>query len=88
MNVTLPAALEEFIRRKVAAGDFSSVDEMVAEGLRVLQQQEEQWAAESRRKIDEGWDQAQAGQSRTIEEARTSLAERKAAWKKAQSERE
>jgi len=44
MNVKLPPALEEFIRQKIAAGEFSSVDEIVAEGLRILQRQEEQWS--------------------------------------------
>ena len=82
MNVTLPPALEDFIRRKVAAGDFRSVDEMVAEGLRVLQQQDDDWAADARRKIDVGWAQAQAGQVRTPDEVRSSLAARKEAWKK------
>lgn len=88
MNVTLPPALEDFIRRKVAAGDFRSVDEMVAEGLRVLQEQEDRWAADARRKIDEGWSQAQTGKVRTRDEARTSLAARKEAWKKKQFQAE
>jgi putative addiction module CopG family antidote len=80
MTVSLPTALEDFIRRKVAAGEFHSADEVVCEGLRLLQQQET-WRGEARRKIDAGWDQAKSGQLRTPEQAQASLAERKEAWK-------
>ncbi len=80
MNVTLAPAFEEFVRRKVEAGDFRSGDEVVSEGLRLLQQQDAQWAAEARAKIDEGWTQAKAGQLRSPEAVRENLALRKAAW--------
>ena len=81
MNVTLTPALEEFVRRKVESGDFRSPDEVVFEGLRLLQQQDEQWNAEARAKIDEGWNQARAGQLRSPEVIRENLAVRKEAWK-------
>lgn len=80
MNVNLPTTLEEFIRRKVAAGKFESADAVVCEGLRLLQQQEE-WKADARRKIDVGWEQAKSGQLRTPEEAQKNLAARKEVWK-------
>jgi antitoxin ParD1/3/4 len=81
MNVTLTPALEEFVRRKVESGDFRSPDEVVFEGLRLLQQQDEQWNAEARAKIDEGWNQAKAGQLRSPEAIRENLAVRKEAWR-------
>jgi len=81
MNVTLTPALAEFVRRKVESGDFRSPDEVVFEGLRLLQQQGEQWKAEARLKIDEGWNQAKAGQLRSSEAVRENLAVRKATWK-------
>ena len=80
MNVTLTPSLEEFVRRKVETGDYRSPDEVVFEGLRLLQQQE-QWKAEVRGKIDEGWDQAKAGKLRSPEAMREDLAVRKEAWK-------
>jgi len=81
MNVALTAALEDFVRRKVESGEFRSPDEVVFEGLRLLQQQDEQWKAEVRAKIDEGWDQAKAGKLRGPEATREELAVRKEAWK-------
>ena len=80
MNVSLPTTLEDFVRRKVAAGEFQSADDVVCEALRLLQDQEA-WRADARRKIDEGWDEAKAGQLRTPEQVRTSLAARKEDWK-------
>jgi putative addiction module CopG family antidote len=64
MNVSLPVPLEDFVRRKVAAGDFQSADEVVCEGLRLLQQQET-WKTVARHKIDLGWEQAKSGRLRT-----------------------
>ena len=80
MTVSLPALLEEFVRRKVVTGEFHSADEVVCEGLRLLQKQEA-WKGEARQKIDVGWEQARSGQLRTPEQSREILAERKAAWK-------
>ena len=79
MNVSLPPPLEEFVRRKVAKGEFESSDAVVCQGLRLLQLQEP-WKAEARRKIDAGWEQAKAGQLRTPEQLRENLAIRKEAW--------
>jgi len=83
MNVTLPAAAEEFIRRQVASGEFGSADEVVREGLRLLQKQDQQWSAEAGRKIDEGWTQAKSGLLRTPEQVRENLAARQETWKTA-----
>jgi antitoxin ParD1/3/4 len=83
MNVTIPAAAEEFVRRKVESGEFGSADEVVREGLRLLQEQDQQWSAEAKRKIDEGWTQAKDGPLRTPEQVRENLAARKEAWKAA-----
>jgi len=80
MNVSLPMTLEDFVRRKVAAGEFESADDVVCEALRLLQDQEA-WRADASRKIDEGWEEAKAGQLRTSEEVRRSLAARKEVWK-------
>ena len=80
MTVSLPTLLEEFVRRKVAAGEFHSADEVVCEALRLLQEREA-WRGEARRDIDIGWEQAKSGELHTPEQAQAILAERKAAWK-------
>ncbi len=79
MNVSLPIPLEEFVRGKVTAGEFHSVDDVVCEGLRLLQQQEA-WKTEARQKIEVGWEQAKSGQLRTPEDVRKNLTARKEAW--------
>jgi antitoxin ParD1/3/4 len=84
MNVTLKPPLEDFVRQKVESGDFNSADEVVSEGLRLLQQQEAQWVSEARSKIDEGWAQAKSGQSRSAEEVQQNLTRRKADWRAGQ----
>jgi|GEM_PF-710270 len=80
MTVSLPTPLEEFVHRKVAAGEFHSADEVICEGLRLLQEQEA-WRGEARHKIDVGWEQAKSGQLHTPEQSQAILVERKAAWK-------
>jgi putative addiction module CopG family antidote len=82
MNVSLPLTLEEFVRSKVAAGDFQSADDVVCEALRLLKDQEA-WRADASSKIDEGWAQAKAGQLRAPEDVRKSLAARKETWNQA-----
>jgi putative addiction module CopG family antidote len=82
MNVCLPVTLEDFVRRKVAAGEFQSTDEVVCEALRLLQDQEA-WRDDASRKIDEGWEEAKSGQLRSPEEVRHSIAARKEIWKRA-----
>lgn len=84
MNVSLPIPLEEFVRRKVAAGEFHSADEVVCEGLLLLQSRDA-WNAEARQKIDVGWQQARSGQLHTSEQAQENLAARKMVWKTGQS---
>lgn len=81
MNVILPTPLEEFARRKVAAGDFESVDDVVCEGLRLLQLRE-QWKGEDRAKIDVGWDDAKSGQLLSSDEVRENLTVRKENWRR------
>jgi putative addiction module CopG family antidote len=81
MNVTLTPALEEFVRGKVESGDFRSPEEVVREGLRLLRQQDQEWAAGVKSKIDEGWTQAKGGQLRSAEAVRQTLAARKVEWR-------
>jgi putative addiction module CopG family antidote len=81
MNVSLPTPLEEFVRHKVAAGEFDSTDAVVCEGLRLLQRREN-WKADARVKINAGWEQAKNGQLRTPEEVTENLSSRERAWQR------
>jgi antitoxin ParD1/3/4 len=77
MIVSLPLALEEFVRQRVATGQSKSADEVVCEGLRLLREQEA-WKSEARKKIDQGWEEARSSQLLTPEQVRQELADRKA----------
>jgi putative addiction module CopG family antidote len=80
MNVNLPLSLEEFVRQRVAAGEFASPDDVVCKGLRLLQEHEN-WKTEARDKIAAGWEQAKSGQLLTSEQVLEDLTARKQAWK-------
>ena len=56
MNVSLPEQMEEFVRQKVAFGDYETASEVVREGLRLLKQRDDLWKAEVRSKIKQGMD--------------------------------
>ena len=80
MKVTVPAPLEEFAKLKVAAGEFESLDEVVCEGLRLLQMREK-WRTDAREKIEVGWEQAKRVELLSSEQVRENLASRKQQWR-------
>ena len=47
--------MEEFVRQKVAVGDYETASEVVREGLRLLKQRDNVWKAEVRSKIQLYW---------------------------------
>lgn len=57
-----------------------SVDEVVCEGLRLLQERE-QWKEATREKTEIGWQQAKAGQLQTPQQTRANLLARKNSWR-------
>lgn len=65
ITVTLPAELEAFIEERVASGRFATAGEVVREGLRLLEegeQEREAVLAELRKEIETGVQQAKAGE--------------------------
>ena len=73
MNVSLPAALAEFVEKEVASGNYSTASEVVRDGLRMLREERavyEEKLANLRREIQIGLDDVEAGRidSRPIEE--------------------
>lgn len=41
MNVSLPTALQDFVRSQVKSGEFADADEVVCEALRLLREEHE-----------------------------------------------
>jgi antitoxin ParD1/3/4 len=65
ITVTLPPELEAFIEERVASGRFATPGEAVREGLRLLEEREQEREAvltELRQEIEIGVEQAKAGE--------------------------
>jgi antitoxin ParD1/3/4 len=85
MNVSLPEQMEEFVRQKVAVGDYETASEVVREGLRLLKQRDDLWKAEVRSKIKQGMDSIRAGRSIPAQQVKAEMAAFKKKWKKNRS---
>ena len=68
MNVSL-GILEDFVRKKVARGEYETASEVVRDGLRLLQRREELWQAKIRAQIEEGMASCRAGRTVPAEKA-------------------
>ncbi len=80
MNVSLTPELERIVDEKVKSGRYASASEVIREGLRLLEEQEElkqQRLAHVRQKIDRGIDQLDKGLGIPGPEARARLQRRK-----------
>jgi antitoxin ParD1/3/4 len=76
MNISLTPELERLVNEKVKTGRYVSASEVVREGLRLLEEQDQlrqQRLAEVRRKIDRGIDQLDRGLGIPGSEARARL---------------
>ena len=65
--VTLPSELEAFIEERIASGRFATASEAVREGLRLLEEREQERdavLAELRQEIEVGIEEAKAGNLR------------------------
>ncbi len=65
MNVSVGKDFEEFVKSKVASGDYASVSEVVRDGLRLLKEKElilEARLQSLRGEIQKGIDQADSGE--------------------------
>jgi antitoxin ParD1/3/4 len=80
VNISLTPELERLVDERVKSGRYASASEVIREGLRLLEEQEElkqQRLAEVRRKIDRGIDQLERGLGIPGPEARARLRQRK-----------
>jgi antitoxin ParD1/3/4 len=76
MNISLTPELEQLVDEKVKSGRYASASEVIREGLRLLEEQEQMKQhrlAEIRQKIDRGLDQLDKGQGIPSREARSRL---------------
>jgi putative addiction module CopG family antidote len=62
MQIRLNPEAAKFVRRMIATGRFKNAADVVRGGLRLLDDEEERWRADTRRKIEEGMKQLRAGQ--------------------------
>ena len=65
MNISLTAELENYIHQKVESGQYRSASEVIREGLRLLQEQDElhqRGLADLRMEVARGVEQADRGQ--------------------------
>ncbi|MHB1551648.1 MAG: type II toxin-antitoxin system ParD family antitoxin [Vulcanimicrobiaceae bacterium] len=68
INVSVPEPLEEFVQQKVASGGYSSASEVVREGLRLLQQYDDERLHTLRAAIRKGME---SGEGRLLDEIST-----------------
>lgn len=76
MNISLTPELERLVEERVKSGRYATASEVIREGLRLLEEQEElkqQRLADVRRKIDRGLDQLDKGLGIPGSEARARL---------------
>jgi antitoxin ParD1/3/4 len=76
MNISLTPELERMVDDRVKSGRYASASEVIREGLRLLEEQEQvkqQRLADVRRKIDLGIEQLDRGEGIPVAEARARL---------------
>ena len=83
MNVSLTEPMENYVRKKVALGEYESASEVVREGLRLLRQRDEIWKAEVDGKIKKGLESIRAGRVVPAADVKAGMAAFKRRWKKA-----
>ena len=69
MNTHLPADLEQFVQSKVRSGRFTSPEEAIAAGVRLLRQQEEAEDARTLEGIRQSLEDVRAGRRQPLAEA-------------------
>jgi len=79
MNISLTPELEQLVDEKVKTGRYASASEVIREGLRLLEEQDQlklKRLAEVRQKIDRGIEQLDKGLGVPASEARARLRRR------------
>jgi antitoxin ParD1/3/4 len=87
MNVSLTDPMEQFVRQKVAVGEYETASEVVREALRLLRHRDEVWRSEVQSKIKAGTDSVRAGRTHSAEQVQTKMAAFKKKWSKSRAAR-
>lgn len=66
MSITLPDALAEAVRTRVASGTYASESDVIGEGLRALNERERATEAWLRGPVAEAYDAWEAGKLETV----------------------
>jgi antitoxin ParD1/3/4 len=82
MNVSLTDPMEQYVRQKVAVGEYETASEVVREALRLLRHRDEVWRSEVGAKIKAGMDSIRAGRTLSAERVQTEMATFKKKWSK------
>lgn len=65
MNISLTQEQEQFLEEQLKSGKYSTVDEVIAQAFRLLEEDErhyQNWVEETRKKVAIGIEQADKGQ--------------------------
>ncbi len=54
LNISLTPELEDFVREKIAQGEYDSCEDVIREALSLLIRREALWKTEAKMKIEEG----------------------------------
>jgi len=82
MNVSLTDPMEQFVRQKVAVGEYETASEVVREALRLLRHRDEVWRSEVSAKIKAGMDSIRAGHTLSAGRVKAEMATFKKKWAK------
>ena len=82
MNVSLTEPMEQFVRQKVAVGDYETASEVVREALRLLRHRDEVWKSEVDTKIKAGIESIRAGRTFSAERVQKEMSAFKKKWAK------
>ena len=85
MSISLAPEVEELLNKKVRSGQYGSASDVVREALRLLDQQETdyaEWRSYVQHKIEKGLAQADAGQCISLEELEQRMAKRREKYQK------
>src|SRR4051812_29040689 len=87
-NISLTSHLDKYIDAKVRSGRYQSASEVVREGLRLMEERDAA-LAQTRRAIEEGWQQSERGEGRdgeqVMQEMRQKLVRKVKARKRARA---
>jgi len=81
MNVSLTESLENYVREKVAIGEYQTASEVISEALRLLRHYDKDNKVDVRRKITQGMDSIRVGRTIPSLKVKADMVAFKKNWK-------